>query len=288
MKPAPFNLHRPRGVPEALALLAGRDARVLAGGQSLVPLLAIRSVDVKHLVDINRISGLDRVSVADGEVRVGALVRHADVEDHRELRRAFPLLAQVADRLAYRAVRNRGTVCGGLAHADPTGDWPLVLLAVGGRLVARSVGREREIAADEFFTGPFDTTLAGDELLVEARFANPPGWRWGVDRFSRKTPGPALAMAIVGLQIDAGGRVRQARVAASGAGNRPLRVHALEEQLVAKDVDHVPSLEFGPPLAKLNGAGDLNGSAEYRRGLVATVCRRALAGAVGASATRLA
>jgi aerobic carbon-monoxide dehydrogenase medium subunit len=288
VKPAPFNLHRPRSVAEALALLVDGEARVLAGGQSLVPLLAIRSVNPKHLVDINRISGLDQVSVADGEVRVGALVRHADVEDHLELRRGFPLLPLVADRLAYRAVRNRGTVCGSLAHADPAGDWPLVFLAAGGCVVARSVEGQRQIVADEFFIGPFETALKGDELLVEARFANPPGWRWGFDRFSRKTPGPALAMAIVGLQVDADGIVQQARVAAGGASNGPLRVHALEELLVAVDVDRVPMLGVDASVAELHCKADVNGSAEYRRRLVATVCRRAVMSAVGASAVSLA
>ena len=146
------------------------DAKVLAGGQSLIPLLNFRLARPQHLVDINRITGLDRIYVRDGGVAVQALARQADVEDSDTATRLCPLLAAAIRLVAHRVIRNRGTVCGSLAHADPASELPAVLLALGGHVMVRSVRGERLIAAEQLFKGVFETSLAPDEVLVEAWF----------------------------------------------------------------------------------------------------------------------
>jgi len=146
------------------------DAKVLAGGQSLVPLLNFRLARPRHLVDVNRVADLDRIYQRDGGIAVQALARQAEVEDSQVVARLCPLLSSALRLVAHRVIRNRGTVCGSLAHADPASELPAVLLAVGGHVIARSVRGERLIAAEQLFKGVFETTLAPDELLVEAWF----------------------------------------------------------------------------------------------------------------------
>ena len=146
------------------------DAKVLAGGQSLIPLLNFRLARPQHLVDINRIAGLDRIYDRDGGVAVQALARQADVEDSQQAARICPLLTSAISLVAHRVIRNRGTVCGSLAHADPASELPAVLLALGGNVTVRSVRGERLIAAEQLFTGVFETALAPDEVMVEAWF----------------------------------------------------------------------------------------------------------------------
>ena len=171
MKPPPFEYHAPTTVEEACALLASlEDAKLLAGGQSLVPLLNFRLARPQHLVDINRIDGLDRIYERNGGVAVRALARQAAVEDSPLVARVCPLLSDAIRLVAHRVIRNRGTVCGSLAHADPASELPAVLLALGGHVVARSTRGERAIGADQLFTGVMETTLAPDELMIEAWF----------------------------------------------------------------------------------------------------------------------
>ncbi len=176
MKPPPFEYHAPSTVAEALDLLATlEDAKVLAGGQSLIPLLNFRLASPAHLVDINGIAELDYIQERDGGVAIGAGARQSDVEEDKTVRRICPLLAQALGQVAHPVIRNRGTVCGSLAHADPAAELPAVLLAAGGEVVARSVRGERRIAAEDFFKGVFDSALRPDELLVEAWFPATPG-----------------------------------------------------------------------------------------------------------------
>ena len=175
MKPPPFQYHAPATLEEACALLASlEDAKVLAGGQSLLPLLNFRLARPQHLVDINRIGGLNRIYERDGGLAVQALVRQAAAEDSDVVARVCPLLRDAVHLVAHRVIRNRGTVCGSIAHADPASELPAVLLALGGHVVARSVRGERRIAADQLFTGVFETALAPDEILVEAWFPPSP------------------------------------------------------------------------------------------------------------------
>jgi carbon-monoxide dehydrogenase medium subunit len=171
VKPPPFEYHAPATVEEACALLGSLDdAKVLAGGQSLMPLLNFRLARPAHLVDINRIGGLEAIYERDGGVAVQALARQSDVEDSKLVARVCPLLSSALRLVAHRVIRNRGTVCGSLAHADPASELPAVLLALGGQVVARSVRGERAVAADQLFRGMFETSMAPDELVVEAWF----------------------------------------------------------------------------------------------------------------------
>jgi carbon-monoxide dehydrogenase medium subunit len=175
VKPPQFQYHAPASVDEACALLATlEDAKVLAGGQSLVPLLNFRLARPAHIVDINRIPNLDRIHERDGGVAIQALVRDSDVEDSELVAKLCPLLSAAVRLVAHRVIRNRGTVCGSLAHADPASELPAVLLALGGHVVARSTRGERTIAAADLFTSLMQTALAPDELLVEAWFPASP------------------------------------------------------------------------------------------------------------------
>lgn len=175
MKPPPFEYHAPSSVDEACSLLGSlEDAKVLAGGQSLLPLLNFRLARPAHLVDINRIAGMDRIYERDGGVAVQALARQAAVEDSELVAHVCPLLTSAVRLVAHRVIRNRGTVCGSIAHADPASELPAVLLALGGHIVARSSRGERRIAADQLFSGVFETTIAPDELVVEAWFPSTP------------------------------------------------------------------------------------------------------------------
>jgi carbon-monoxide dehydrogenase medium subunit len=171
MKPPPFQYHAPATVAGAVGLLAALDdARVLAGGQSLLPLLNFRLARPAHLVDVNRVVGLGGVRERDGGVSVGATVRQAEAEASQLLRSRCPLVPLALRHVAHRVIRNRGTVCGSLAHADPAAELCAVLLVLGGAVVVRSVRGERSIAAADLFRGPFETALAPDELLTEAWF----------------------------------------------------------------------------------------------------------------------
>ncbi len=173
VKPPPFEYHSPATIDEACALLGSlEDAKVLAGGQSLVPLLNFRLARPQHLVDINRIADLARIYERDGGVAVQALARQAAVEDSQLVASVCPLLSAAVQLVAHRVIRNRGTVCGSLAHADPASELPAVLLALGGHVIARSTRGERIIPAGQLFAGVFETTLAPGELLVEAWFPN--------------------------------------------------------------------------------------------------------------------
>lgn len=171
MKPPPFEYHAPRSVEDACQMLASLDdAKVLAGGQSLIPLLNFRLARPRHLVDINRIDGLDRIYERDGGVAVQALARQAAVEDSDVVTRVCPLLGDAIRLVAHRVIRNRGTVCGSIAHADPASELPAVLLALGGHVIAQSTRGKRSVPAGQLFGGMFETTLAPDEVVVEAWF----------------------------------------------------------------------------------------------------------------------
>ena len=171
MKPPPFEYRAPTTVEEACDLLASlENAKVLAGGQSLVPLLNFRLARPAYIIDINRIAAIDRIYERDGGVAVQALARQAAVEDSEIVARVCPLLTAAVRLVAHRVIRNRGTLCGNLAHADPASELPAVLLALGGHVVARSIRGERVIEADRLFSGVMETSLAQDELLVEAWF----------------------------------------------------------------------------------------------------------------------
>jgi carbon-monoxide dehydrogenase medium subunit len=249
VKPPPFRYHAPATVDEACSMLGSfEDAKVLAGGQSLIPLLNFRLARPAHLVDINRVAGLDRIYERDGGVAVQALVRQAAVEDSDLVGRVCPLLRAAVKLVAHRVIRNRGTVCGSLAHADPASELPAVLLALGGHVVAGSSRGERTIESDRLFTGVFETALAPDELLVEAWFpaSRPPDL---VIEESRRHGDFALA-----------GVVR--------AGERLALFGVAPTPVLADPRD---------PAHGLQPSGDLEATPEFRRHLVRVLVERAFA-----------
>jgi carbon-monoxide dehydrogenase medium subunit len=249
VKPPAFEYHVPATVEEACALLHSlEDAKVLAGGQSLMPLLNFRLARPAHLVDINRVAGFDRIYERDGGVAVQALARQAAVEDSELVARACPLLLDAIRLVAHRVIRNRGTVCGSLAHADSASELPAVLMALGGSVVAVSAGGRREIAADDLFTGVFETALRPDELLTEAWFPASPS-KSAIHEQSRRHGDFALA-----------GVVR--------AGDRLALFGVAPTPVLADPAD---------PARGLQPSGDLEASPEFRLHLVRVLTAKAFA-----------
>src|ERR1700728_4865882 len=226
MKPAAFRYHAPKTVDEAVAILAqvaGEDGRVLAGGQSLVPTMAFRLAKPAHLVDINGVAALNRLAVADGKLVIGAGVRHAAF--HRPVCDGplGKLLADVVRHIAHYPIRNRGTFCGSLAHADPASEWCLVLTVLDGEVLAKSARGERVIAARDFFKGIMTTALRDDELLVEARLPIlAAGTCCGFYEFNRRAGDFAMAAALGTYHVE-GGKIAEPRVAIGGAEVNPRR-----------------------------------------------------------------
>lgn len=280
MKPAAFRYHAPKTVDEAVALLAElapQDGRVLAGGQSLVPTMAFRLAKPAHLVDINGVAGLNRLEASGGKLVIGACVRHAAF--HRPVC-AGPLgkfLSDVVRNIAHYPIRNRGTFCGSLAHADPASEWALVLVALDGEVVARSARGERVIAAGEFFQGIMTTALRDDELLVEARLPLLDAQtRCGFYEFSRRAGDFAMAAAVGVYRLD-GGKMKGARVAIGGVEPNPRRIADAERALEgAEPGDKVFRAAAAAAAAAVDPLEDITTSAEFRRDLVLAVTRRAL------------
>jgi carbon-monoxide dehydrogenase medium subunit len=280
MKPAAFRYHAPKTVDEAVALLAefaNDDGRVLAGGQSLVPTMAFRLAKPAHLVDINGVEALNRISVAGGKLVIGACVRHSAF--HRPVCEGplGKLLTDVVRHIAHYPIRNRGTFCGSLAHADPASEWCLVLTALDGEVVAKSAHGERIIAARDFFKGIMTTALRDDELLVEARLPLlPAGTRCGFYEFSRRAGDFALAAAVGLYRLD-GGKIAEPRLALGGAEVNPRRIAAAERTLEgAAPGDQAFRAAAQAAMSAIDPMEDIINTAEFRRDLVLAVARRAL------------
>jgi aerobic carbon-monoxide dehydrogenase medium subunit len=283
VKPAPFVHHAPRSVEEAVAVLGevGHDGKVLAGGQSLIPVLNMRLAAPGHLVDVNGVAGLDAVLVTDDAVRVGALVRHAALERHEGAHVALPLLRQAVRNVAHPAIRNRGTTVGSIAHADPAGEMPSVLVLTGGVVEAVGPSGRREIAAAEFFEGPLETTLRHDELVEAVRFGRfPAGTRTAFLESARRHGDYALAGVAVAVEV-ADGVVRAARAAFVSVTPVPT-VLDLTPVLAGSDAgapvtDRVADEVVELVRAHVDPEGDIHASADYRRMLAGELTRRALA-----------
>ncbi|HEV2188121.1 MAG TPA: xanthine dehydrogenase family protein subunit M [Stellaceae bacterium] len=275
MKPAAFDYLRPKSVDEAIALLAqyGGDAKVLAGGQSLVPLLNFRVVRPSVLIDINRVTALDFVEEHDGRLRIGAMTRHHTLETSPLVRNRLPLLAAAMKHVGHLAVRNRGTIGGSLSHADPAAELPLVSLLFDATIHTNA----RSHAARDFFLGPLTTALADDELVTAIVLpAQPPNAGWDFEEFSLRAGDFAFA-AVAATITAADGKIADARVAAMGVGETPLRLPGVEaaltgEPLTCKLVAEVAQLARDA----IDPRSDLRASADYRRHLVAALTERAL------------
>jgi carbon-monoxide dehydrogenase medium subunit len=280
MKPAAFRYHAPKTVDEAVALLAefaDDDGRVLAGGQSLVPTMAFRLARPAHLVDINGVEALNRIAVTDGKLVIGACVRHSAFHKPVCEGPLGKLLTDVVHHIAHYPIRNRGTFCGSLAHADPASEWCLVLAALDGEVVAKSVRGARSIAARDFFKGIMTTALRDDELLVEARLPLlPAGTRCGFYEFSRRAGDFALAAAVGVYRLD-GGKIAEPRLAIGGAEVNPRRIAQAERALAgAAPGDQAFRAAAQAAMEAIDPIEDIINSAEFRRDLVLAVARRAL------------
>jgi carbon-monoxide dehydrogenase medium subunit len=287
VKPAPFVHHAPRTVDEAVGVLAevGHDGKVLAGGQSLIPVLNMRLASPGHLVDINGVTGLDAVDVTDAWVRVGALVRHAGLERHDEADAALPLLRQAVRNVAHPAIRNRGTTVGSIAHADPAGEMPSVLVLTGGVVEAVGLRGRREIAAADFFEGPLETTLAPDELVEAVRFGRfAPGTRTAFLESARRQGDYALAGVALALEV-AEGVIRSARASFVSVTPVPT-VLDLTPALTGWDAGAPLGASVADAVAELvrghvDPEADIHAGADYRRMLAAELTVRALVSALG-------
>jgi carbon-monoxide dehydrogenase medium subunit len=286
VKPAPFVHHAPRTVDEAVAVLArvGHDGKVLAGGQSLVPLLNMRLASPAHLVDVNGVEGLGGIEVLPEAVRVGALVRHRGLERSTAAAAVLPLLRQAVVNVAHPAIRNRGTTVGSLAHADPAGEMPSVLALTDGVIEVVGPGGTREIAWDSFFLGPLETSLAHDELAVAARFGRlPEGTRTAFAESARRHGDYAVAGVGVAVTLT-DGTVASARASFVSVTPVP-SVLDLSEVIGGLEPGTdawAAGLDATTEVVRqhVDPDEDIHATAEYRRMLAAELTRRTLTTAV--------
>ena len=280
MKPAPFVHHVPKTLDEALKTLAEvapKDGRVLAGGQSLVPIMAFRLAKPAHLVDINGVAGLDKLASDGKTLSIGACVRHAAFHKPVIADPLGQLLTVVARHIAHYPIRMRGTFCGSLAHADPSSEWCLVAATLDATLVARSVRGSRAIAASDFFAGIMSTTLAEDELLAEVKLpllSN--DTKFGFNEFSRRAGDFAMAASLATYRL-LDGKIRDAHVGVGGAESFPRRIPEAEAALNGSGATDAAFRAAADAAAKaIDPLEDHQTDAEYRRDLVRAVVRRAL------------
>jgi carbon-monoxide dehydrogenase medium subunit len=280
MKPAPFQYHAPTTIDEAvrtLAEVAGEDGRVLAGGQSLVPIMAFRLARPGHLVDINGVAALRRLAVDGDRLSIGACVRHAAFHKPVVDGPLGRLLATVVRHIAHYPIRTRGTFCGSIAHADPASEWCAVAAALDADMIARRAGGTRTIPAQDFFRGIMTTALDEDEILVEVRLPIlPADTRFGFYEFNRRAGDFALAMALVTYRVE-DGMISAARVAVGGVESQPRRIAQAEQVLAGRPPDRAAfEAAAAAVAAAVDPLDDATTSASYRRDLAQTVTRRAL------------
>ena len=280
MKPAPFQYHAPKTIDEAvttLARVAGEDGRVLAGGQSLVPIMAFRLARPGHLVDINGVAALRRLAVDGDGLSIGACVRHAAFHKPVVDGPLGRLLATVVRHIAHYPIRTRGTFCGSIAHADPASEWCAVAAALDADMIASRVGGTRTISAQDFFRGIMTTALDEDEILVEVRLPIlPADTRFGFYEFNRRAGDFALAMALVTYRVE-DGMISAARVAVGGVESQPRRIAQAEQVLAGRPPDRAAfEAAAAAVAAAVDPLDDATTSASYRRDLAQTVTRRAL------------
>jgi carbon-monoxide dehydrogenase medium subunit len=284
MIPAGFEYHAPTSVGEATGLLArlGEDAKVLSGGQSLIPLLKLRLASPRYLVDINRIPGLAYVKEAEGTLRIGALAREVDLDESAVVRERYPLLADATQSIADPLVRNLATVAGNLAHGDPANDHPAVMLALGAEVTATGPSGERRIPIGEFFTGPFETTLRRDELLTEIRVPAPaPRSGGSYMKLERKVGDFATAAVAAQVTLAADGTCAAVGIALTNVGLTPIKATKAEAAIRGKRPDESAikeAAQFAADAAQPEA--DLRGSVEYKKDMVRVLTARALRKAI--------
>jgi carbon-monoxide dehydrogenase medium subunit len=280
MKPAPFDYHAPETPAEAVGLLAdlGDGAKVLAGGQSLVPMLALRLAVFDHLVDLRRVEGIRGIERHNGAVRIGAATTQATIERSEEVAAAVPLLARATPLIGHFQIRNRGTIGGSLAHADPAAEYPAVALALDAGMEILSPKGIRSVPAADFFTGLWTTAVGDGDLLTAVTF---PVWEgrcgFAVDEVARRHGDFALAGACVSVGLDGDGRVERCGIGLFGLGPVPLRARAAEAAAIGAAVDEVVPEELGRAATSdlSEVPADLHAPADYRRRVGAVTVARA-------------
>lgn len=290
MKPAPLTCHSPSSLDEALHLLhdLGTEAKVIAGGQSLVPVLNMRLTTPSHLVDITQIPGLDEIRVDAEAVEVGARVTHRRVERDPDAHAALPLLRQALVNVAHPAIRNRGTTVGSIAHADPNAEMPMILAVTGGTVTAASVRGERTLGAEELFIGPLETALEPDEVVLAARFGRfPEGTRTGFLEMARRSGDYALAGVALAVQV-LDGTLTRARFGFVSVTEVP-NVLDLTELVAGRSVTE--SAELAEAVVDrvnrhIDPESDIHATADYRRHLTGVLTRRLLADLTAEDAAR--
>jgi len=280
MKPAPFRYHAPKSIEEAVKTLgevASEDGRVLAGGQSLVPIMAFRLARPAHLVDINGVEALRRLAVEDDRLCIGACVRHAVFHKPVVDGPLGNLLSTVVRHIGHYPIRTRGTFCGSIAHADPASEWCLLATALGAEMVAQSTRGTRTIPARDFFRGIMTTALDEDELLTQVRLPLlPADARFGFYEFSRRAGDFALGMALVTFLVH-DGNVSEPWIAVGGIEAQPRRIAQAEQAIAGRAPDRAAFAAAAEAVTKaVDPLEDAITSAEYRRDLAGTVTRRAL------------
>ena len=281
MKPAPFEYVVAENAADAVAALGrfGDEAKVLAGGQSLLPMMALRLARPAALVDINRCADLGGITEADGALTVGALARQRDLERWAGSR--SPLVHEVLASVAHAPIRNRGTVVGNLVHADPASELPALLLCLDGTVTARGATGERTIPASNLYLAPLTTALDAAELAMRARFTLPPdGAGWGFAEVTRRHGDFALVGCVAVLALDSGGVVWHARLGFFGVGGTPVRSAVGEAVLVGREPTDTRRLEAArAAAAALSPDGDIHATAAYRKQVAAVLAERVLAAA---------
>jgi carbon-monoxide dehydrogenase medium subunit len=280
MKPAPFDYQRAHSVEHAVALLAQHagTAKVLAGGQSLMPILAFRMASPSVLIDIGRVPGLNTITIDGDGVRLDALVRWCDIERDERLANAHPLLAAAIAHVAHFQVRNRGTVGGSLAHADPAAEMPGIAVACDGVIEIAGPNGLRSVAAKDFFVGVLSTALAEDEIIVALQLpAWPAARRWSFHEFARRRGDFAIAGVAVHFDRDAEGRALNPHIGMIGVADRPLRVEAAEKVLAGHAINAgTIAAACAAARENLSPPSDLHASAAYRAALAETLLERVL------------
>ena len=282
MKPAPFEMHLPTSVSEVVALLDehGDLAKPIAGGQSLVPMMSLRLASFEHLIDLNGVSELNQVSVSGDSLRIGAMVRQSTAEHDPQIVKSAPLVAKAIPHIGHFQIRNRGTVGGSIAHADPSSELPAVALALDATIEAVGPNGSREIAAKDFFVSTWETSLIDGEILTGVRF---PIWSgkcgFVVEEVARRHGDFALVGVAAAVQVD-GSKVTKAASALFGVGGTPVRASEAEQALIAggisADLDAVGKLAA----TNLAPSDDVHASGEYRKSVAATIVARAIAKAL--------
>jgi aerobic carbon-monoxide dehydrogenase medium subunit len=284
MIPPAFEYLRPNTIPEAIALLEqyGDDAKILSGGQSLIPMMKLRLARPGYLIDINRIAGLSYVREEGGFLRIGGLTRETELENSPLIRAKYPIILDTARVIADPQVRNLATVGGNLAHGDPANDHPATMLALGAQVVATGPSGERIIPIEEFFLSLFSTALQQAEILTQIRIPVPPARSGGAYlKLERKVGDFATAAAAAQLTVDEGGTAQKVGIALTNVGPKPVKARKAEDFLRGKKVDAASIVQAAQLAAEESQpSSDLRGPAEYKKGLVKELAKRALSRAL--------